>query len=79
MSAFRKYTREEQDIDTWTNVPRAVVKAAANAREATGLEVPNEKAAVTDGPYHYEDRIRPEICESGSSGRQVGDNKNKRS
>ena len=34
------------------------MKAAAEAREATGLAVPIEKAAVTDGPYHYEDRIR---------------------
>lgn len=51
-------TGSTKDIDTWTNVPRAVVKAAAEAREATGLAVPIEKAAVTDGPYHYEDRIR---------------------
>jgi hypothetical protein len=51
-------TGSTKDIDTWTNVPRAVAKAAVNAREATGLEVPIEKAAVTDGPYHYEDRIR---------------------
>lgn len=52
-------TGSTKDIDTWTNVPRAVAKAAANAREATGLAVPIEKAGVTDGPYHYEDRIRP--------------------
>ena len=48
-----------KDIDTWSNVPRALAKAAVNARQATGLAVPIEKAAVTDGPYHYEDRIRP--------------------
>ena len=52
-------TGSTKDIDTWTNVPRAVTKAAVNAREATGLAVPIEKAGVTDGPYHYEDRIRP--------------------
>ena len=39
-------------------MPRAVAKAAANAREATGLAVPIEKAGVADGPYHCEDRIR---------------------
>ena len=35
-----------------------MAKAAVNAREATGLAVPIEKAGVTDGPYHYEDAIR---------------------
>jgi hypothetical protein len=52
-------TGSTKDIDTWTNVPRAVAKAAINAREATGLDVPIEKAGVADGPCHYEDRIRP--------------------
>jgi hypothetical protein len=47
-----------KDIDTWNNVPAAVLKAAEQARTATGLLVPIEKAAVADGPYHYEDRIR---------------------
>ena len=51
-------TGSTKDIDTWHNVPRAVVRAAADARKATGLDVPIEKAAVTDGPYHYEDRVR---------------------
>ena len=51
-------TGSTKDIDTWHNVPRAVARAAADARKATGLEVPIEKAGVTDGPYHYEDRIR---------------------
>jgi len=48
-----------KDIDTWHNVPAAVLKAAEEARAATGLPVPIERAAVAEGPYHYEDRIRP--------------------
>jgi uncharacterized nucleotidyltransferase DUF6036 len=48
-----------KDIDTWNNVPAAVLKAAEGARAATGLPVPIERAAVADGPYHYEDRIWP--------------------
>ena len=52
-------TGSTKDIDTWNNVPRAVAKAAAEAREMTSLPVPIEKAGVTDGPYHYEDRVRP--------------------
>lgn len=60
-AAALKYgvTGVTKDIDTWHNVQPAVAKAAADARAATGLPVPIEKAGVTDGPYHYEDRVRP--------------------
>ena len=51
-------TASTKDIDTWHAVPRAVARAAAEARAETGLPVPIEKAGVSDGPYHYEDRIQ---------------------
>ena len=59
-AAALKYgaTASTKDIDTWHAVPRAVAKAAADARAETGLPVPIEKAGVSDGPYHYEDRIQ---------------------
>ena len=53
-AAALKYgaTASTKDIDTWHTVPRAVAKAAADARAETGLAVPIEKAGVSDGPYH---------------------------
>ena len=51
-------TASTKDIDSWHAVPRAVAKAAADARTETGLPVPIEKAGVSDGPYDYEDRIQ---------------------
>jgi len=59
-AAALKYgaTASTKDIDTWHAVPRAVAKAAADARTETGLPVPIEMAGVSDGPYHYEDRIQ---------------------
>ena len=59
-AAALKYgaTASTKDIDTWHTVPRAVAKAAADARAETGLAVPIEKAGVSDGPYHYEDRVQ---------------------
>jgi len=47
-----------KDIDTWNNISPAVRKAAARARTTTGLDIPIERAAVADAPYHYEDRTR---------------------
>jgi Nucleotidyltransferase of unknown function (DUF6036) len=46
------------DIDTFENIPVAVHTAARLARTATGLDVPLEKAAVAEGPYHCQDRLR---------------------
>src|SRR4029078_13096686 len=59
-AAALKYgaTASTKDIDTWHAVPRAVAKAAADARGETGLPAAIEKAGVSDGPYHYEDRIQ---------------------
>jgi Nucleotidyltransferase of unknown function (DUF6036) len=54
-------TRATRDIDTWSNIPPAVLRAADEARAATGLDVPIERAAVADAPYFYEDRIRPAL------------------
>ncbi|MFL5307541.1 MAG: DUF6036 family nucleotidyltransferase [Polyangia bacterium] len=60
-AAALKYgaTASTKDIDTWHTVPLALLKAASAARAETGLAVPIEKAGVSDGPYHYEDRVRP--------------------
>ena len=65
-AAALKYgaTASTKDIDTWHAVPRAVAKAAADARTETGLPVPIEKAGVSDGPYHYEDRIQTVVDEA---------------
>jgi hypothetical protein len=43
-------TRATKDIDTWSIIPPAVLKAADVARAATGLDVPIERAAVADAP-----------------------------
>jgi hypothetical protein len=51
-------TGTTKDIDTWTIVPPAVLKAASEARAATGLQVPIESPRVGDAPYHYEDRLQ---------------------
>ena len=39
-------TGTTKDIDTWDVVPPAVMKAAADARKATGLQVPIESPRV---------------------------------
>ena len=53
-AATLKYgaTGTTKDIDTWHAVPPAVLKAASEAREATGLLVPIESPRVGDAPYH---------------------------
>lgn len=50
-------TRATKDIDTWNNISSAVERAAVGAREATGLDIPIERAAVADAPYFYEERL----------------------
>ncbi len=45
------------DIDTWTNVGKALADAAKKARSATGLEIPLQRSGVADTPVDFESRL----------------------
>ncbi len=51
------YDEGTTDLDTWTAKFRRIEKALEQAREATGLAIPVEHAAVADAPYEFESRL----------------------
>lgn len=50
-------TGPTKDIDTWNNIPPAVVEAHRSVLEEDGEEVPVERAGVADLPWDAEDRL----------------------
>jgi hypothetical protein len=50
-------TGPTKDIDTWNDIPHAVVDAYRRLSAADGVDVPIGKAGVADLPYDAEDRL----------------------